>query len=50
MRDSARELQATAALQDALGEDTGPMLTLDVAEHGDTLRHAVMVMLSLMEQ
>lgn len=49
LRDCAERLQAIAALQDALDEDADPMLMLDVAEHGEALRQAVMTMLPLME-
>ena len=48
LRDSARQLQAIAALQDALGEDTDAMLMLDVAEQGDMLRCAVEVMVPML--
>jgi hypothetical protein len=49
-RGCAERLTAVARLLDAIdGKDTGAMVELDIAEHGETLRSAVAVMLPLLE-
>jgi hypothetical protein len=50
LRGCAQRLTAVVRLLDALGgDDTGAMVELDIAEHGERLRRAVALMLPLLD-